>query len=232
MRRLERSALWAASGLAAAAASYAAWVGAAWLHYGRAAPPTAGESDAVLDAFMPRYDVVERHTTRVDAPAAMTLRAAAETDLQQSRIIRAIFRTREFVLRAPGGPTDRPRGLVAETKALGWGVLAEIPDREIIMGAVTQPWLGIVVFRALPPDEFAAFSEPGYVKIVWTLRADPIDARTSCFRTETRVVATDAVARQKFRGYWARFSPGIVLIRRLALGLLKTDAEARVAGGR
>ena len=28
-----------------------------------------------------------------------------------------------------------------------------------------------VVFRSLLPDEFAAFHEPGYVKIAWTLRA-------------------------------------------------------------
>jgi hypothetical protein len=39
------------------------------------------------------------------------------------------------------------------------------------------------------------------------------------------VVATDAAARSKFRWYWARFSPGIVLIRRLSLGPLRRDAE-------
>ena len=47
-----------------------------------------------------------------------------------------------------------------------------------------------VVFRALPPAEFAAFDEPGYAKIVWTLRADPIAAEESLFRTETRVKQT------------------------------------------
>ena len=51
----------------------------------------------------------------------------------------------------------------------------------------------------------------------------------SIFRTETetRVTTTDPTARAKFRWYWARFSPGIVVIRRVALGLLKTDAEHR-----
>ena len=60
-------------------------------------------------------------------------------------------------------------------RAMGWGVLAEIPGREIVMGAVTQPWEADVVFRPLPSAEFAAFAEPGFVKIVWTLRADPVD---------------------------------------------------------
>ena len=53
-----------------------------------------------------------------------------------------------------------PRGLLALVKTLGWGVLAEIPGREIVMGAVTQPWMADVVFRPLPPGEFAAFHEP------------------------------------------------------------------------
>jgi hypothetical protein len=106
-------------------------------------------------------------------------------------------------------------------------VLAEVPDREIVVGAVTRPWEANVVFRALPPEEFAAFSEPGFVKIVWTLRADPVDDLTSVFRTETRAVATDAAARTRFRRYWAFASPGIALIRRLSLRPLKRDAERR-----
>jgi hypothetical protein len=119
------------------------------------------------------------------------------------------------------------RGLVAVTKALGWGVLAERPGREIVMGAVTQPWKANVEFRSLPPDEFAAFDRPGFVKIVWTLRADAVDARWSIARTETRVVATDGEARRRFRWYWARFSAGIVLIREVSMRLVKTEAERR-----
>jgi hypothetical protein len=38
-------------------------------------------------------------------------------------------------------------------------------------------------------------------------------------------MATDAVARSKFRRYWAFVSPGIWLIRRLSLGPLKAAAE-------
>jgi hypothetical protein len=103
--------------------------------------------------------------------------------------------------------------------------------REIVVGAVTQPWMANVVFRALPPDRFREFREPGYVKIVWTLRVDPVGASQSMFRTETRVATTDATARRRFRWYWTRFSPGIVLIRRLMLGNLKKEAERRAPSG-
>jgi len=50
--------------------------------------------------------------------------------------------------------------------------------------------------------EFAAFAQPGFVKIVWTLRVH-------------------------FRTYWAFASPGIALIRWLSLSPLKREAEHR-----
>lgn len=49
----------AASAVAAGAAAYGAYAAVTWLRYGRATPPDAAEADALLDAFMPRYDVVE-----------------------------------------------------------------------------------------------------------------------------------------------------------------------------
>jgi hypothetical protein len=44
-------------------------------------------------------------------------------------------------------------------------VLADVPEREVVVGAVTKPWEANVTFRALPPDQFAGFAEPGFVKI-------------------------------------------------------------------
>jgi hypothetical protein len=87
------------------------------------------------------------------------------------------------------------------------------PPGVSVGGAVTQPWLAEVEFRALPPEEFAAFDEPGYVKIVSTLEAEELAGGESIARTRTRVSTTDATARRHFRGYWAALSPGILLIR-------------------
>jgi hypothetical protein len=64
------------------------------------------------------------------------------------------------------------------------------------------------------------------VKIVWTLRADPIAAAESVARTETRVATIDPTARAAFRRYWSFVSPGTVLIRMISLGLVKRE-EAR-----
>ena len=176
---------------------------------------------------MPVFDVAERHRIGVAAPAAITLQAAREMDLQRSGITRAILRAREWALGAAPPERDLPRGLLDQVRALGWGVLADEPGHEIVMGAVTQPWKGDVVFRAVAPGAFLAFDEPDFVKIAWTLRADTARDDRSVFRTETRAIATDADAAAKFRRYWALASPGIFMIRWLSLGPLKRDAERR-----
>ncbi len=216
-----------AAGVGVAAGAYAAYAAVSWYRYGRILQANAPEHDELLDRFMPEYEIVERHHIRAAAPAAATLAAAREQDLLQLPVVRAIFKTREMVLRATPDERPQPRGLLDAMQALGWGVLAEVPDREVVVGAVTKPWEPNVTFHALPPGEFAAFSQPGFVKIAWTLRADPIDDQSSIFRTETRAVATDATARARFRRYWAFASPGIELIRRLSLKPLKRDAERR-----
>ena len=94
---------------------------------------------------------------------------------------------------------------------------------------MTQPWASEVQFRPLPPSEFAAFSEPGYAKIVWTLEAEPLSAHESIVRT--RVATTDNSARRRFRRYWTFLSPGILLVHREILRLLPSDLQRLAAPG-
>ena len=223
---------WIAGGLALAAGAYAGYVGIAWLRFRHPANSSEDDADPYLDQFMPVYDIVERHHIDIAAPAEVTFAAACETDPRRSPAVRAILKTREKILGSEPDVIARPHGLLALTKSIGWGVLAEVPGREIVMGAVTKPWEADVVFKSLPPDEFATFNEPGYVKIAWTLRADPKSATHSVFRSETRAVATDAMARTKFRRYWSLLSPGIIAIRWLMLRPVKAESERRVASAR
>ena len=128
-------------------------------------------------------------------------------------------------MRATPPEKREPQSLVDEVLALGWGVLAEEPGHELVLGAVTQPWEADVHFRGLPPHEFAAFDAPGFAKIAWTIRAESLGPATSLFYTETRVATTDAEARKRFRRYWTMVSPGVRLIRRESLRLVRADAE-------
>ena len=218
-----------AGGVTLAALGYAAYAGAAWMGYGHAARARRSEDeDATLDRFMPLYDIVERHHVRVGAPPAVTLAAARDMDMRDSRLVRAIFRGRELTVGSAPSQPEPSGGLVAAVLAIGWGVLESQPDREIVLGAVTKPWEPNPVFRDVLPREFASFAEPDHVKIAWTLRVDPADGGGCVFRTETRAMATDIDARTKFRRYWAMVSPGVAVIRLALLAAVKQEAERRV----
>ena len=227
MKKLVRA---TAGTLGLATVGYAAASALLWARYGH--PPRAGrdEEDSMLDRFMPTYEIVERHHITINAPAAITLAAAGEQDLMSNPLIRAIFMMRAMVLGSRREASPLPHHLLPLVRSIGWRVLAENCGREIVVGAVTQPWEADVTFHGLNPDAFAAFNDPGYVKIAWSLRADPHGPDRSIFRTETRAIATDPISRAKFRRYWAFASPGIWLIRRASLRPLKLKAEHQARG--
>jgi hypothetical protein len=218
-RRLAIASAFATGAMALGWGGYAV---VAWLGYGKRGIDRA--PDALLDRFMPVYEVGERHETRVAAPAAVTYAAACAFDLRQSPLVRAIFHGRELLMRAHADAV-LPTQLLAQTLRIGWRRLAEEPGRELVMGAVTRPWEAHVTFRGIAPQHFAAFDEPGYAQIAWTISAAPLDAHTSLFRTVTRVRTTDAQARRKFRRYWSVFSPGILLIRAEVVRVVRREAE-------
>ena len=215
---------WLAGAAGLASISYATYVATTFFRYGHPRRARRNEADPLLDQFMLDHDVVERHHLALAAPPAIAFAAAKQAELDSSRIIRAIFKARELILRAKPDQPARHQPMVEMMKAIGWGVLAETPF-ELVFGGVTEPWQANPVFRALPPEEFAAYRRPGHVKIAWTLRVDPTEDGGSVFRSETRAVATDAVARKKFRLYWAFLSPGIRAIRAAMLPGIAQKAE-------
>ncbi|HET7239598.1 MAG TPA: hypothetical protein VFI77_00485 [Gemmatimonadales bacterium] len=223
---LERAKRVSAAAATAAGLCGLGYIATTWYRYGR--PKRTGAMDVALDRFMPAYEVAERHETRIHAPASVTWEAARALDLHGSPVIRAIFAGRELALRSTPAPRRPSETFLQEVLDLGWGILAEEPGRELILGAVTKPWEPDVRFRRLAPDAFAAFQEPGYAKIVWTLVVDPIGSDQSVFRTETRVATTDPESRRRFRRYWSVFFPGIRVIRWEALRLVRQAAERRV----
>lgn len=183
---------------------------------------------SVVDRFIPCPDVSERHEVLVHAPAALVFDVAAHFDLQSLPLVRAIFWLRTALMRSKAASRWSPTGgLVSETTAMGWGTLASEPGRLHVAGAVAEPWLPDVRFRPIPPEQFASFAEPGLVKIVWTIECEALEPVLTRFRTDTRVAATDAGARTKFRAYWRKAGIGILLIRWLLLPAVRRQSERR-----
>lgn len=230
MRKTKLIGIGAAAAAAGVLVGWLGWAAVTWERYGR----VRGEPghDPLLDLWMPAYEVNDIHEVRVAAPAALTQSVTVGTGLQRSAVVRAVIHARERLMRARGGSPWPSGGVVSQMRSSGWTVLAEVPDRAVVLGTVTQPWRGDVRFLALPPDEFLAFERPDYVKLAVAITTEPLGPDSSLLRVETRVATTDAGARARFRRYWAVFSPGIVLIRRAMLGAVKRDAERRQRGAR
>ena len=130
---------------------------------------------ASLDRFSPEPDVRERRETRVRAPAEIVLEVARHFDMQSIALVRAIFWLRSQTLRTIRRPL--PHGDKLDTDALtamGWRVLAALPPRHFVAGAVCQPWMADVVFTPIPAELSAEYAEPDRVKIAWTLETQPL----------------------------------------------------------
>lgn len=126
--------------------------------------------------------------------------------------------------RLPSRPL--PAGtFLAQALAVGWVVFEEVPGRELVAGAVTQPWRPVVIFQGLPPAEFLNFSIPGFTKIVWAIAAQSVTPDMSVLSIETRVLATDPASCRKFRLYWCVVNPGVRLLRRVALHHARRELE-------
>ena len=154
-------------------------------------------------------------------------------DLQAAPIVKGIFWLRAVPtmlrgqLSRPQAPGDWLRRRSGAASGPGRG--PEPGDR----GRHLQP--ALVPAGHLPPvaaEEFATFAEPRYVKIAYTLGAEPLGPGRSRFVTRTRVVTTDAEARRRFRRYWAPMSAGIILIRYMSLPMVKGEDERRARNQR
>jgi hypothetical protein len=177
-----------------------------------------------IDEFIPDPDISESHDILVKAPAEIVFNVAVHLDIRSIPVVDAIFKLRECIFRLR--PDERPaRSLVAETLSLGWEILAYRSEEELVMGTATQPWVGNVKFRPIPPAEFRDFAERDFVKIVWTIEVEPVTPEYTRFRTQTRVRATDSWSRARFRIYWAFAGPLIVLIRKLVNREVRRRAE-------
>ncbi len=182
---------------------------------------------AALDPFLPEPDVRERFSVEIRAPAALVMEEARGFDLQSLPLVKLTFWLRERLMGAPPSGPRVPQGLLAETRALGWGTLVDEPDRLIVCGAACQPWLAEVTFRAIGAEEFAAYREPSQVKIGWTLEAEALGPALTRFSHETRVAATDAESRGRFSRYWRWARVGIIGIRLLLMPAIRRRAERR-----
>src|SRR5437899_921177 len=113
---------------------------------------------------------------------------------------------------------------------VGFALLAEQADRELVLGWVGQFWKLVGGFspRITNPQEFLGFDRPEYAKATLNFCLAELSDDT-CVRltTETRVYATNPVAYRKFAVYWRLIRGGSALVRREWLKAIRRRAEAQ-----
>jgi hypothetical protein len=150
-----------------------------------------------LDAFIPEWDVRERHTRRVPGTPHDAVAAAIGIPFTPDRIVRALFRVRGL-----------PRGgsVHGALRAVGFEQLV-CEDACVVLGASGRPWS-----PRSRPGRFSA-TGPGQIRMALEISATEA-AGGALLSTETRVVASDPRARRAFRRYWLVVGPFSALVRR------------------
>jgi len=198
-----------------------------------------------LDSFLPSYQFHEVHTIRVHASPDQVYRAVKEVTPGEIRFLRELLAIRSLPARllGKGGPPAPMKGYEVRSYSKeasaaqpildlflrsGFLMLAEEPGRGIVIGCVDRYW-AIEADGASPsigrPEDFRAFDAPDYAKVAANFLVEDEGAGWTRVTTETRILATDAVARRKFAVYWRLIYPGSATIRRTWLGAIKRRAE-------
>jgi hypothetical protein len=191
----------------------------------------AQQPELLIDQFLPRYDLAVVHAEVLRAQPERCYRAARSLDLLREPIIRTLLEVRA----APQRLADRLTGhhAAASTNVsmrtfrlgdmvrppISWTLLGEVAGTEIVLGQIGRPWQSthMGIGPIVPPEEFAAFDQPGFAKIALSLRAQPYGAAGSILTLETRVAVTDPASLKRFQRYWAVIGPFSHLVRWIAL---------------
>jgi len=183
----------------------------------------------LIDKYLPTAEFQDHHEARVAAQPDHAYAALRDLDLMKSIVVRTLFAIRTIPSRfrphSSAMLSTKPSSFLRAALDAGMVILEEIAGQELVAGAVTRPWEPVPTFRGLPGPEFIAFAEPGFTKVAWNISVAPAGPGYSLVSTETRVAPTDPASRRRFRRYWFIFSPGIRLIRIIALRQLKRELD-------
>jgi hypothetical protein len=180
-----------------------------------------------VEEFARAYQFNESHRIRIRAPRASIYRSIKEVTSREITLFRTLTWIRRFgrggsesILNAP---SDEP--LLDVATRTGFLLLADDPQRELVVGTVVIAPAGAK--RPATPEQFKQLVAPGIAKAVMNFWIEDAGDGACVLTTETRVHATDEVARRRFSTYWIVIRPGSGFIRRMWLRAIKHRAEAR-----
>lgn len=177
----------------------------------------------LIDSFVAVPDAAEKHSIEIAANRQAVYRTLWTADLGGSWIVKGLLWLRsqpQFLMRSGPRRTRAIRAITLQTLIdadAGFGLLAEEPDREILLGVTGPFWRPVGNVLPFNADAFRGPVRSGVARAVWNFTVDEMDNGRTILSTETRIICGDRSSRRKFRVYWLFVRPFSGLIRLLML---------------
>lgn len=182
----------------------------------------------LLDRLIPTPRLLELDEQDIAAPVLDVWNAVRHGELARSGAIRALFALRTLPERLRGKPAGaaslRLDAMRSTPDQPGFQVLCDEPPHAVVVGAIGKVWLPDIPFAHVEGvDAYAAFHDPDFVRVAWSLVLDATHPERTRLSIEVRVDATDDAAWQKFVQYFRLIGPFSRFIRRSALRSLARE---------
>lgn len=173
----------------------------------------------LIDKFLPQYDFSERHSIKINAPAAKIYQTARTMDFRQAHLSYFLCRLRGL------SPAVKPT--LESILQKHFVFLGEEPNKELLLGITGKFWTLGGGLKRVAVEDFIHFNRTGYAKAVWDFSLTETGSGTSLLETETRVSCTDETSRSRFRVYWFLIRAFSGLMRREILCVIKRKSEEK-----
>jgi uncharacterized protein with HEPN domain len=180
----------------------------------------------MLEQLLPTPRKLEVDSVDLDAPPAVVWNHIRHGDLGDSPFVRALFALRTLPSRLGRSHVEPTSLRIDDFRSTperpGFQLLGEEPLRELTVGAIGKVWQPNIPFVHVDgPSAYASFAEPGWIKVAWALRVEPLGDASTRLMLEVRADATDDVSWSMFSRYWQVIGPGSHFIRHTLLAGLR-----------
>lgn len=193
---------------------------------------TETSTELLADRFAPHPTTMQTQHLVVHAPMPRAYAALRALDFTEvgGGVASAAFWLRALPERWQNRHHKMPRQrtrLTLDDLAGGpeWTILGEREGAEIALGVGGRFWKPVVEWRRIEPEQFVAFDEPGYGKLVLSVSARPYGKSHSLLTHDLRITVAGGADWAQFRAYWMTVSPFVKAIQAATLRTIARHAE-------
>lgn len=186
----------------------------------------------LIDSFAPKFDANEIHQVVIKAPCDAVYHALWTADIGGSPLIKVLLLLRSLpkLLSRRRRSSSGNQAITLQTMIdSGFGVLAEKPSEEIVLGITGRFWRPTGNVSAFVRSDFDLPVPAGFARGIWNFSVTADPENQTVLRTETRVICGDVASRRKFLAYWLLVRPFSGLIRLIMLRRVRKLAEQEPA---